>query len=310
MDQTGQQGMALPGLTNQGNADSHPPPVHAPEASSPPTQQPIRPQINQHNSSHLFHTQNFKFHNPVVLKHQICLRITRPSEYAPDNKLTFPRAPNATLPLFLTTNHPATTINFPLHPSAPPSPNTQQHNSEPAHPNDLLIPNPLFAPILTALIPHAPLINQHLVDNTFQNNTNQVHKVVRSVDPPFPHILNIPLGQHFVPNTSHWSFPKHRPSIVNQDTATVDRVPPNVQAYIAPSRIDVPQQIYSNSPLLIDMQSPFGTQQENPIATSINVLPGLATSVFQPTYPYVGPTPLSWSGPQVSAPVLSIADNA
>ena len=58
------------------------------------------------------------------------------------------------------------------------------------------------------------------------------------------------------------------------------------------------------------MQSSSGTQQENPIATSSNVVPGLAAPVFQPTYPYVGPTPLSWSGPQVSAPVLSIADNA
>ena len=58
------------------------------------------------------------------------------------------------------------------------------------------------------------------------------------------------------------------------------------------------------------MQSPSGTQQKNPIATSINVEPGLATPVFQPKYPYVGPTPLSWSGPQVSAPVPSIADNA
>ena len=58
------------------------------------------------------------------------------------------------------------------------------------------------------------------------------------------------------------------------------------------------------------MQSPSGTQQENPITTSSNVVPGLATPVFQPTNPYVGPTPLSWSGPQVSALVPSIADNA
>ena len=58
------------------------------------------------------------------------------------------------------------------------------------------------------------------------------------------------------------------------------------------------------------MQSPTGTQQEHPITTSSNGVPGLATAVFQPTYPYVGPTPLSWSGPQVSAPVPSTADNA
>ena len=56
------------------------------------------------------------------------------------------------------------------------------------------------------------------------------------------------------------------------------------------------------------MQSPPGTQR--PFATSSNVVPCLATPDFQPTYPYVRPTLLSWSGPQVSAPVPSIADNA
>ena len=54
MDQTGQQGMALPSITNQGTADSQPPSVHAPGASSPPIQDPVRPQINQYNSSDLF----------------------------------------------------------------------------------------------------------------------------------------------------------------------------------------------------------------------------------------------------------------
>ena len=54
------------------------------------------------------------------------------------------------------------------------------------------------------------------------------------------------------------------------------------------------------------MQSPSGAQQENPIATTSNVVPGLATPVFQPTYPY----PLSWSGLQVSAPAPTIPDNA
>ena len=58
------------------------------------------------------------------------------------------------------------------------------------------------------------------------------------------------------------------------------------------------------------MQSPSGAQQENPIATNSNVVPGLASPVFQPTYSYVGPTPLSWSGPQVSAPAPRIPDNA
>ena len=58
------------------------------------------------------------------------------------------------------------------------------------------------------------------------------------------------------------------------------------------------------------MQSTSGTQQENPIATTVNIVPGLASPVFQPTNPHVGPTPLSWSGPQVSAPAPLIADNS
>ena len=58
------------------------------------------------------------------------------------------------------------------------------------------------------------------------------------------------------------------------------------------------------------MQSSFGTQQENPIATTSNIVPGLVTPVFQPTNPYVGPTPLSCSGPQKSAPALSKTDKA
>ena len=41
------------------------------------------------------------------------------------------------------------------------------------------------------------------------------------------------------------------------------------------------------------------------------MVPGrLTTPVFTPTYPHIGPRPLSWSGPQVSATVFSIADNA
>ena len=58
------------------------------------------------------------------------------------------------------------------------------------------------------------------------------------------------------------------------------------------------------------MQSPSAAQQENPIANTSNVAPGLATPVFQPIYPYVGPTPLSWSGLQVSAPAPLTPDNA
>ena len=210
----------------------------------------------------------------------------------------------------MTTNHPALAINVPLHPSAPPSPNIQQHNSEPAHPNVLPIPNPACAPNLIAPILHAPLINPSLVNNTFQNNNNPLHKAVRSVAASVPNMPNIPSGQNFVPNMSHWRFPQQRLSIVNQDTTTVNSLPPNVQNHIAPSSTCVPLGIYQNSPPLIDMQSPSGAQQENLIATTINLVPGLATPVFQPTYPYVGPTPLSLSGPQVCAPASPIPDNA
>ena len=315
MDQTGQQGMALPSTTNKGTADSQPPSVHAPGASSPPIQQPIppqpfAPQKNQNNATELFPNAQLQISQSRGPETSSLPKNNSAQQICSRQQINFvPRAPNATLPPF-PTNHPAPAINVPLHPSAPPSPNIQQHNSEPAHPNVLPIPNPVFAPNLTAPIPHAPLINQPLVNNNFQNSDNRVHKVVRSVAPPFPNMPNIPLGQSFVPNTSHWRFPQHRPSLVNQDITTVNNVAPNVQAHIAPSVTTFPQQIYSNSPLLIDMQSPSGTHQENPIATISNIVPGLATPVFQPTYPYVGPTHLNGSGPQVSAPAPPIPDNA
>ena len=314
MDQTGQQGVALPTITNQGTADSQPPSVHAPGASSPPIQQPIpphtfAPQENQNNTSEFFpHAQSRGPETSSLPKNNLAQRICSRQQ------INFvPRAPNATLPPF-PTNHPAPTINLPLHPSAPPSPNIQQHNSEPAQPNVLPIPNPVFAPNVTAPILQTQKINQPPVYNTFQNNNNRVNKVIRSVAPPFLTMPNIPLGQNFVPNMSHWRFPQHRPSIVNENATTVNSLPPNVHAHIAPSSTTikhhyVPPRIYHNSPPLIDMQSPLGAQQENLIATT-NVVPGLATPVFQPTYPYVGPTPLSWSGPQVSAPAPLIPDNA
>ena len=40
------------------------------------------------------------------------------------------------------------------------------------------------------------------------------------------------------------------------------------------------------------------------------VVPSQATPVFHQTYPFVGHTPLSLTGPQVSEPAPSIADNA
>ena len=56
------------------------------------------------------------------------------------------------------------------------------------------------------------------------------------------------------------------------------------------------------------MQSPSGKQQNNGIATTNNVALCQTSPVFQPTSPYVSPTPLSWSGQQVSAPVSPIPD--
>ena len=53
-NQTGKQGTALPSITNQGTADIHPPSVHAPGASSPTIQEPVRPQINQNKLSDFY----------------------------------------------------------------------------------------------------------------------------------------------------------------------------------------------------------------------------------------------------------------
>ena len=317
MNQTGQQGTPLPSITNQGTADSQPLSVHAPGTSSPPIQQPTPPQTfapqeNQNIATEFFPNAKLQTSQSRGPETSSLPEKNSAQRICPRQQINFvPRAPNATLPPFPTTNHPAPAINVPLHhPSAPPSPNIQQHNSEPAHPNVPPIPNPVFAPNLTAPIPHAPLINPPLVNNTFQNNNNPVHKAVRSVAAPVPNMPHIPFGQNFVPNMSHWRFPQQRPSIVNQDTTTVNSLPPNVHTHIATSSTYVPLRIYQNSPPLIDMQSPLGAQQENLIATTSNVVPGLATSVFQPTYPYIGPTPLSWSGPQLSTPAPLIPDNA
>ena len=106
-----------------------------------------------------------------------------------------PRAPNVTLHPFLTTINRAPAINEPLHPSSPSSPNTQQQKCEHTKPNALPIPNPLFAPNFTAPNSHAPLINQPPFHNTFNNNNNPVHKVVRSVTAPVSNMPNIPFGR-------------------------------------------------------------------------------------------------------------------
>ena len=108
----------------------------------------------------------------------------------------------------------------------------------------------------------------------------------------------------------HWRFAQHIPLIANQSTTTVNSSTSKKQAHSALSTTNVPLRIYQNSPPLIDMQSPSGIQQENPIATGSKVVPGLAAQVFQPTYPSAGPTPLSWSCLQVSVPAPPIPNNA
>ena len=173
MDPTGQQGMALPIITNQGTANSHPPSLNAPGASSPPIQQPIPPQPfasqeNQNKATELFPNAQLQISQSRGPQTSSLLKNNLAQHKCSRQQINFvPRAPNATLPPFPTTNHPAPAKSVPLHPSAPASPNTQQHNSEPAHPNELPILKPVFAPNLTARIPHAPLIDQPPVHNTF-----------------------------------------------------------------------------------------------------------------------------------------------
>ena len=93
-------------------------------------------------------------------------------------------------------------------------------------------------------------------------------------------MLNIRLGQTFLTNLSQRRFLQHRTSIVNRDLNNANSAPPIAQAHILPSNINVTQITYQNSPLLIDMQSPSGTQQENPMATTSNVVSGLTTPVL------------------------------
>ena len=87
MNQTGQQGTALPSITNQGTADSQPPSVHAPGASSPPIQQPIPPQTSAPQENQSIATEFFR--NAQL----------RPSVYAYDNNIIL--SPEHQTPLFL-----------------------------------------------------------------------------------------------------------------------------------------------------------------------------------------------------------------
>ena len=187
--------MALPRKTSQGTADSHQPSVQAPGASSPLIQQPVlpqpfAPQVNQNNASEFFPHAQLQISQSRGPETSSLPAKNSAQRICSWQQINFvPRAPNATLPPFPKTNNPAPKINVPLHPSAPPSLNNQQYSPETTHPNALPIPNPVFAPNITAPNPHAPLINQPPVHNTFQNITSQVLKVVRSVAPSVPIFL-------------------------------------------------------------------------------------------------------------------------
>ena len=104
MDQTGQQGVALPTITNQGTAKSQPPSVHATGASSPPIQQlnppqPFAPQRNPNYTSKVFSIAQLQISQSNGPEHQVCPRIIRAREFAPDNKLIV--SPEHQTPLFL-----------------------------------------------------------------------------------------------------------------------------------------------------------------------------------------------------------------
>ena len=105
------------------------------------------------------------------------------------------------------------------------------------------------------------------------------------------------LANNLVPNMCHWRLPKHRPSLVNQGTTTVNSLPPKVQAHSAPSTTKVPLRKYPNSPSFDWFAIIIHYTTGKPDRTASNVMPGLATPVFQPTYLYDRPFLLSWSFP-------------
>ena len=113
MDQTGQQGMALPRITNQGPADSHPLSVHAPGASSPPIQHPVAPepfapQENQNNATKLFPNAQLQISQSRGTETSTLPKNNSAQQICSRQQIRFvPRAPNATLPPFPITNHPA-----------------------------------------------------------------------------------------------------------------------------------------------------------------------------------------------------------
>ena len=116
--------MALPSITNEGTADSQPPSVHVPGASSPPIQQPVppqpfAPQLNQNNASELFPNEQLQISQSRGPETSSLPKINSAQRICSRQQINFvPRAPNATIPTFPTTNHPAPAINIALHPSA------------------------------------------------------------------------------------------------------------------------------------------------------------------------------------------------
>ena len=133
MNQTGQQGTALPSITNQGTADSQPPSVHAPGASSPPIQQPIpqqtfAPQENQNITTEVFANAQLQISQSRGPETSCLPENNSAQRICPGQQINFvPRAPNATLPLFPTTNLPAPPRN--QRSPAPKRPTKSKHST-------------------------------------------------------------------------------------------------------------------------------------------------------------------------------------
>ena len=104
MNQTGQQGTALPSITNQGTADSQPLSVHAPGASSLPIQQPIpqqtfAPQKKQNIATEVFPNAQLQISQSRGPETSSLPENNSAQRICPDNKLIL--SPEHQTPLFL-----------------------------------------------------------------------------------------------------------------------------------------------------------------------------------------------------------------
>ena len=161
INQTGQRGMVLPSKKNQGTADGPSLSVHAPGALSPPSQQPVLPQplarqVNQKNASEFFPHAQLQASQSGGPETSSLPKNNSAQRLCSRQQFNFvPQAPNGTLSPLPKTNNPAPAMNVLLHPSASPSPNTQQHISEPL----ILITFPFrtqFLHLTSLLTSHTP----------------------------------------------------------------------------------------------------------------------------------------------------------